>query len=193
MKRKQAPLAAKSFAAAILFLTCVLTASSVSAQSGPYDNYRCGHNGNKVQICHIPPGNPENAHEIYVGEPSVEAHLAHGDKLGTCEVSNPGGNPIVAEKPASGNLYDNYRCGNNDKKVLICHIPPGNPENAHEICVGEPSVDAHLAHGDVLGSCPTGGGNPGGNPITSDEMEAGLGNAHKVMLLPAGGSSFAVK
>ena len=23
----------------------------------------------------------------------------------------------------------------NPKKVLICHIPPGNPDNAHDICV----------------------------------------------------------
>ena len=25
-----------------------------------------------------------------------------------------------------------------DGKVTICHIPPGNPANAHEITVGEP-------------------------------------------------------
>jgi hypothetical protein len=38
-------------------------------------------------------------------------------------------------------------------KVTICHIPPGNPENAHEITVGAPAVPAHLAHGDLVGSC----------------------------------------
>lgn len=42
----------------------------------------------------------------------------------------------------------------NPDKVLICHVPPGNPPNAHEICVGEPAVPAHLAHGDFLGECP---------------------------------------
>lgn len=40
-------------------------------------------------------------------------------------------------------------------KVLICHIPPGNPENAHEICVKPRAVDAHLDHGDYLGPCQT--------------------------------------
>jgi hypothetical protein len=39
-------------------------------------------------------------------------------------------------------------------KVLVCHIPPGNPANAHEICVGEPAVAAHVKnHGDSTGAC----------------------------------------
>jgi len=41
----------------------------------------------------------------------------------------------------------------NDKKVTICHIPPGNPENAHTLKIGAPAVRAHLAHGDYLGPC----------------------------------------
>jgi hypothetical protein len=43
----------------------------------------------------------------------------------------------------------------NTKKTTICHIPPGNPANAHTLCVGNASVEAHLAHGDQLGSCAT--------------------------------------
>jgi hypothetical protein len=39
----------------------------------------------KVAICHVPPGNPRNRHTIYVGEPAVPAHLAHGDSRGPCE------------------------------------------------------------------------------------------------------------
>ncbi len=39
-------------------------------------------------------------------------------------------------------------------KALICHIPPGNPANAHTICVGKPAVRAHVSHhNDVLGAC----------------------------------------
>ena len=40
-------------------------------------------------------------------------------------------------------------------KVTICHIPPGNPANAHTITVGAPAVAAHLAHGDVDEACET--------------------------------------
>ena len=38
-------------------------------------------------------------------------------------------------------------------KVSVCHIPPGNPGNAHIISVGAPAVPAHLAHGDALEVC----------------------------------------
>jgi hypothetical protein len=42
----------------------------------------------------------------------------------------------------------------NPKKTLVCHIPPGNPDNAHEICVGNHAVAPHQAkHGDTLGVC----------------------------------------
>ena len=40
--------------------------------------------GKKVAVCHIPPGNPGNAHVIYVSVNAVPAHLAHGDNLGGC-------------------------------------------------------------------------------------------------------------
>lgn len=39
------------------------------------------------------------------------------------------------------------------QKVEICHVPPGNPGNAHTICVDESAVATHLAHGCSLGSC----------------------------------------
>jgi hypothetical protein len=40
------------------------------------------------------------------------------------------------------------------QKVTICHVPPGNPSNAHTIKVDASAVPAHLAHGDSLGECP---------------------------------------
>jgi hypothetical protein len=43
-----------------------------------------------------------------------------------------------------------------DKKVVVCHYPPGNPANFHTISVGEAAVTAHLNHGDELGACPSG-------------------------------------
>jgi hypothetical protein len=90
----------------------------------------------KQAVCHIPPGNPDNAHTIVVDDSAVPAHLAHGDTLGPCP-----------EEP--GPPDDQY-----EEKVLICHIPPGNPENAHTISVSVNAVPAHLAHGDTEGPCP---------------------------------------
>jgi len=45
-------------------------------------------------------------------------------------------------------------CKDDDlERVAICHIPPGNPSNAHMITVGASAVAAHLGHGDTLGPC----------------------------------------
>jgi cysteine-rich repeat protein len=37
--------------------------------------------------------------------------------------------------------------------VVLCHVPPGNPENRKTIEVGGAAVPAHLAHGDEIGAC----------------------------------------
>ena len=39
-------------------------------------------------------------------------------------------------------------------KLVICHIPQGNPVIAHTLVVGESAMRGHLAHGDTLGPCP---------------------------------------
>ena len=49
-------------------------------------------------------------------------------------------------------LLARFRTGSN-APVMICHIPPGNPDNAHTITVSESAVPAHLAHGDTCGPC----------------------------------------
>ena len=41
----------------------------------------------------------------------------------------------------------------NDDKVKVCHIPPGNPGNAHTIKISKSALAAHLAHGDTQGAC----------------------------------------
>jgi hypothetical protein len=45
--------------------------------------------GAKVDVCHIPPGNPDNAHTITISESAVSAHLDHGDHLGPCDPPQP--------------------------------------------------------------------------------------------------------
>jgi hypothetical protein len=52
-----------------------------------------------------------------------------------------------------------------DHKTLICHVPRGNPDNAHTINIDVAAVPAHLGHGDPedslgvgCGAGPVGGG-----------------------------------
>jgi len=46
--------------------------------------------GDEVEICHIPPGNPDNAHTISVSEKAAAKHIEnHGDTLGPCDDGLP--------------------------------------------------------------------------------------------------------
>jgi hypothetical protein len=75
------------------------------------------------------------------------------------------------------------------KKTTICHIPPGNPANAHTLCVGNPAVPAHISHhGDHVGPCasetpcplPPHGGGTGGFTGAGGQIggnDAGSGGA----------------
>ena len=82
------------------------------------------------------------------GEGSQEQSLA-----GTCQLNVP----------------DPRACDPADtSKTTVCHIPPGNPANAHTICVGNDAVPAHLDHGDFVGTCicdgtGSGSGSDGGS------------------------------
>jgi hypothetical protein len=42
-----------------------------------------------------------------------------------------------------------------EKKTTLCHVPRGNPANAHTLCVGNAAVAAHLRNhgGDHVGPC----------------------------------------
>lgn len=76
-------------------------------------------------------------------------------------------------------VTDVTTCHPNGKKIMVCHVPPGNPGNAHEICISSNAVPAHLAGGIGHSGCRVGpcmdpcdalkagsaliGLNPGGN------------------------------
>lgn len=47
----------------------------------------------KITICHVPPGNPDNCHEIRISTNALQAHLNHGDRL----VCNSQADVIIAK------------------------------------------------------------------------------------------------
>jgi len=49
-------------------------------------------------------------------------------------------------------------------EISICHVPPGNPANAHTITVGAAAVPKDVLHRDSIGVC--GGGGNGGSDGT---------------------------
>jgi hypothetical protein len=56
-------------------LVALFVLAAAAAQAGP---------GQKVKVCHIPPGDPGNFHTITVGANALQAHLGHGDLAGSC-------------------------------------------------------------------------------------------------------------
>jgi hypothetical protein len=38
-----------------------------------------------VEICHRPPGNPDNRHTIVIESSAVPVHIQHGDRRGECD------------------------------------------------------------------------------------------------------------
>ncbi|PYQ02265.1 MAG: hypothetical protein DMF82_16565 [Acidobacteria bacterium] len=76
-----------------------------------------------------------------------------GDKASSPTASSP----TAGVQTASANGGDgSVTAQAAQPKVTICHVPPGNPDNAHTITIGAPAVPAHLANhdGDAVGPCP---------------------------------------
>lgn len=74
--------------------------------------------GEKVTLCHIPPGNPSAKHTISVGRSAASAHLRHGDFLGACEGQQPTNN--------TGNQTDQNNTIPNQNTTI-----PGNETNTN--------------------------------------------------------------
>ncbi|MFH1321156.1 MAG: hypothetical protein ABII90_10945 [Bacteroidota bacterium] len=90
----------------VLFLLAVFMLFSMIAYS------------QKVEICHIPPGNPSNAHAIWVSPNALDAHLAHGDYRGACNDEDSSGesNDLQFALSVSPNPYYGY--------TTIRHVVP---------------------------------------------------------------------
>lgn len=88
---------------------------------------------------------------IGIGNVVSSSTVPIGTHVITAEVTDSDGNTVshfitisvtVPEPPILG-----------DSKTLICHFPPGNPNNFHEITISPSALTAHKAHGDKVGTC----------------------------------------
>src|SRR3989304_96067 len=52
--------------------------------SADLESYPSDYKGKKINVCHLPPGNSNNAHTINIPVNAVTVHLDHGDSLGEC-------------------------------------------------------------------------------------------------------------
>jgi hypothetical protein len=63
---------------ALLFVCCCIGIAEIYTSDAMAQ-------GASVDICHIPPGNPDNPVTITISENALSAHLDHGDSVGKCE------------------------------------------------------------------------------------------------------------
>jgi len=54
----------------------------------------------RLTMCHVPPGRPAAAHAITIAPRALQAHLAHGDTPGSCDVEGRG-KGTTAARPGS--------------------------------------------------------------------------------------------
>jgi hypothetical protein len=80
----------------------------------------------KVTICHIPPGNPDNIRTITVDESAVPAHLAHGDYVGECVPLCESDLDCNDNNMCTANICDR---GNSDADLAGCVVTPVNPDD----------------------------------------------------------------
>ena len=73
----------------------------------------------KITICHIPPGNPGNAHSITISLNALPAHvMRHGDLIGECAIPEPNcGDGIITAPETCDDAGDN---GNADSCNTTC-------------------------------------------------------------------------
>ena len=64
--------------------------------------------------------------------------------------------PIAKAAKPTPTATPDFDGASDPNKCTICHVPPGNPPNAHTLTIGCSAVDAHLKNhpGDCLGPCP---------------------------------------
>jgi hypothetical protein len=114
---------------------------SIAAAGGtaPY-TYSWSTNGSPASFT-VVPGNPAAI--------TITA-LAAGTFTYTVVVTDSKGCTAVFTKTIT--VVD-VRCGNKNDKVMVCHVPPGNPGNPQLICIAPSAVNAHLVKGSYLGAC----------------------------------------
>lgn len=77
------------------------------------------------------------------------------------------------------------------RKIIICHIPPGNSEARRTITISERALKAHLAHGDFVGACEVEDEIGGGNN-TNVTIPSSPGNETNMTLPPINESNFTI-
>lgn len=152
---------------AVAFLTGGTTKSTQCNEIGGFipDNTLCSiNNGVAITIPNAQITDTNLTNAIGFNSLSIEYDLGSWQKITSCDVNfwdvlvkdpatqeplmiktNQYSNPSQLENPVGNDATDGW--------VTICHMPPSNNSNPITITINENALQAHLSHGDSLGSC----------------------------------------
>jgi hypothetical protein len=94
------------------------------------NDVRCGSNNDKILICHLNPGNPDNNMTMCLRYFAVAQHLAHGDFLGPCYKNavideNPGYEITVSPNPFRTGIHISVQVPESETIVIRLYSAEG--------------------------------------------------------------------
>src|SRR5438128_520763 len=94
----------------------------------------------KATVCHIPPGDPDHAHTLSVGDGAVQAHLGHGDCVGACPCDRCPDDPAKTEPGICGCGFTETLANTNGVGCTFCTVSGAPEETGCQLsCLGPPS------------------------------------------------------
>jgi len=116
------------------------------SDSSDFDIYPNDYETKKIEICHVPPGNHDNAHTLSISVNAMRAHLAHGDYIEACEVDDDESNDeevieieveiedgIAKIMVTIGDEKQEFELEETDREVIIQYISDNTDLTIEEI------------------------------------------------------------
>jgi len=129
----------------------------------PQENYRFSIKGDETGVYTLYVVNYASGLEFKAISISIALNEVHEYTVDWSKLNSPNGVKIKVDTNgdgtfdrtinSDGTLTSDEFSKQSESKVTLCHVPSGNPGNAHTLSVGASAVKAHLGHGDKLGEC----------------------------------------
>lgn len=117
-----------------------------------------------IQICHVPPGNPDNSHDKVLPLSAIKAHLGHGDYLGRCDAS---AGELPVDEGSGGGSTDDGNIGDGNTGGTTDDSSSGDPSS------GTTTTDDGSTGGETLPTDPSTEDPSSGDGPTGDSISGG--------------------
>jgi len=130
---------------------------SLTVSAGQDTSLYLGYGNQNINLTALPSGGSGSYDYLWTPGNFTTQSITVSPTTSTSYIVNVTNQGCSATDTVLVTVYDT-RCGNNGNKVLVCH-------NGITICISPEAVQAHLNHGDLLGSCDLTPDNQTGMPL----------------------------